>query len=278
MRVYLQWMRRLAVSVFFSVMFLFGMLSPNIFAVESQNSTQENFIYTVKAGDTLYRIALEYGVTVRQLVELNDIAQPNLIRLGQKIIIPVTTSSQPFGMKYRVVAGDTLSEIALKYGVTVAQLVKNNQINNPDLIYVGQILTLPLSSSFTQQEILSAGGGYAVGMNKDGTVIAAGWNEAGQGNVESWLEIVSVSAGAYHTVGLKSDGTVVATGSNLSGESAVADWKDIVAISAGIGHTVGLQADGTVIATGNNENGECNVQDWTDIIAVSAGNGYTLGL
>ena len=278
MRVYLQWMRRLAVFVFFSVMFLFGMLSPNTVAVESQNATQENFIYTVKAGDTLYRIALEYGVTVRQLVELNDIAQPRLIRLGQKIIIPVTTSSQPFGMKYRVVAGDTLSEIALKYGVTVAQLVKNNQINNPDLIYVGQILTLPLSSSFTQQEILSAGGGYAVGMNKDGTVIAAGWNEAGQGNVESWLEIVSVSAGAYHTVGLKSDGTVVATGSNLSGESAVADWKDIVAISAGIGHTVGLQADGTVIATGNNENGECNVQDWTDIIAVSAGNGYTLGL
>ena len=90
MRVYLQWMRRLAVSVFFSVMFLFGMLSPNIFAVESQNSTQANFVYTVKAGDTLYRIALEYGVTVRQLVAVNNIAQPNLIRLGQKIIIPVT--------------------------------------------------------------------------------------------------------------------------------------------------------------------------------------------
>ncbi|MGB4944912.1 MAG: LysM domain-containing protein, partial [Trichococcus flocculiformis] len=63
MRVYLQWMRRLAVSVFFSGMFLFGMLSPNTVAVESQNATQENFIYTVKAGDTLYRIALEYGVT-----------------------------------------------------------------------------------------------------------------------------------------------------------------------------------------------------------------------
>lgn len=283
MPVCLQWMRKWAVSVFFSVVFLFGVLSPNIFAMESQNSKQANTVYTVKAGDTLYRIALEYGVTVRQLVTANNIVQPRLIRLGQKIVIPtasdaVADSSQPFGMKYTVVSGDTLSEIALKYGVTVDQLVKTNQINEPNLIYIGQILTLPLSSSFTQQEILSAGGGYAIGLKKDGTVVAAGWNEAGQGDVGSWSDIVSVSAGAYHTVGLKSDGVVVATGSNLSGESAVADWKDIVAVSAGIGHTVGLQADGTVIATGNNENGECNVQDWTDIVAVTAGNGYTLGL
>ncbi|HEX5351432.1 MAG TPA: LysM peptidoglycan-binding domain-containing protein, partial [Trichococcus sp.] len=251
--------------------------------MESQNEAQENVIYTVKAGDTLYRIALEYGVTVRQLVEVNDIAQPRLIRLGQKIVIPkastaVADSPQPFGMKYTVVSGDTLSEIALRYGVTVDQLVKTNQINDPNQIYIGQMLMLPLSTSFTQQEILSAGGGYAVGVQRDGTVVAAGWNEAGQGNVGSWSEIVSVSAGAYHTVGLKADGTVATTGSNLSGESTVADWQGIMAVSAGIGHTVGLNDEGTVIATGNNENGECNVQDWTDIVAVSAGSGYTLGL
>ena len=223
MLAYVQGLRRSAVSIFFSLMFLFGMFSSNVLAVESQTFAQVNIVYTVKAGDTL-------------------------------------------------------SELALRYGVTVAQLVKTNQISNPNLIYVGQILTLPLSSSFTQQEILSAGGGYVVGVKKDGTVVAAGWNEAGQGDVGYWTDIVSVSAGAYHTVGVKSDGTMVATGSNLSGESAVADWKDIVAVSAGIGHTVGLKADGTVIATGNNGSGEGNVQEWSDIVAVSAGNGYTLGL
>ena len=223
MLAYVQGLRRSAVSIFFSLMFLFGMFSSNVLAVESQTFAQVNIVYTVKAGDTL-------------------------------------------------------SELALRYGVTVAQLVKTNQISNPNLIYVGQILTLPLSSSFTQQGILSAGGGYVVGVKKDGTVVAAGWNEAGQGDVGYWTDIVSVSAGAYHTVGLKSDGTVLATGSNLSGESAVADWKDIVAVSAGIGHTVGLKADGTVIATGNNGSGEGNVQEWSDIVAVSAGNGYTLGL
>ena len=150
MLTYVQGMRRLVGSVFFSVVVLFGMISPNVLAVDSQKAAQENIVYTVKAGDTLYRIALEYGVTMRQLVTANDIVQPRLIRLGKKLVIPATApasgdSSQPFGMKYTVVSGDTLSEIALRYSVTVDQLVKTNQIDDPDLIYVGQILTLPLS-------------------------------------------------------------------------------------------------------------------------------------
>mgnify|MGYP003521691961 CR=1 FL=1 len=44
--------------------------------------------YTVKAGDTLYAIALRYGVTITQLVNANGIANPNLIRVGQVLIIP----------------------------------------------------------------------------------------------------------------------------------------------------------------------------------------------
>ncbi|WP_245826729.1 LysM peptidoglycan-binding domain-containing protein [Trichococcus collinsii] len=86
-------MRRWVVSAFFSVLLLFDMLSPNIVAVESQNAAQENVIYTVKAGDTLYRVALEYGVTVRQLVAANDIVQPRLIRIGQKNVIPKASAA-----------------------------------------------------------------------------------------------------------------------------------------------------------------------------------------
>lgn len=93
MRGCLQWMRRWVVSAFFSVLLLFGMLSPNIVAVESQNAAQENVIYTVKAGDTLYRVALEYGVTVRQLVAANDIVQPRLIRIGPKNVIPKASAA-----------------------------------------------------------------------------------------------------------------------------------------------------------------------------------------
>ena len=71
MLVCVQWMRRLVGSVFFSMMFLFGILSTNVLAVDSQKAAQANIVYTVKAGDTLYGIALEYGVTLQQLVTEN---------------------------------------------------------------------------------------------------------------------------------------------------------------------------------------------------------------
>ena len=93
MRDFLQWMRKSAVTVSVSVVFLFSLVSLNILAVDSQKEEQENIVYTVKAGDTLYRIALEYGVTVRQLVAANNIVQPRMIRLGQKIVIPTTSVS-----------------------------------------------------------------------------------------------------------------------------------------------------------------------------------------
>lgn len=51
-------------------------------------SAEEPFIYTVAGGDTLNTIAKRYGITVRELIEANDLAEPGLIHLGQKLVIP----------------------------------------------------------------------------------------------------------------------------------------------------------------------------------------------
>ena len=78
-------------------------------------------------------------------------------------------------------------------------------------------------------------------------------------------------------MGLKRDGTVVAVGYNVYGQCNVSDWRDIVAVAAGYDHTVGLKRDGTVVAVGSNEDwnhkytGQCEVIGWTDI-----GGGLTL--
>ena len=128
------------------------------------------------------------------------------------------------------------------------------------------------------RETISAGQSHTVGLNADGTVVAAGANVHGQCNVSDWTDIVAVSASAFHTVGLKADGTVVAVGSNTYGQCDVAHWTDIVAISADELHTVGQKADGTVVAVGANVHGQCNVSDWTDIVAVSTGAFHTVGL
>ena len=65
-----------------------------------------------------------------------------------------------------------------------------------------------------------------------------------------------------NTVGMRADGTVVAVGWNEDGQCDVQDWRDIVAVVAGGVHTVGLRADGTVVAVGKNTDGRCNVQNW----------------
>lgn len=51
-------------------------------------------IYVVKAGDTLSIIAQQYGVTIEDLVAVNQLADPNLLRVGQTLIIPVSGAAQ----------------------------------------------------------------------------------------------------------------------------------------------------------------------------------------
>ena len=103
---------------------------------ESENNSSENIIiYTIKKGDTLSEIALEHDTTVISLVNLNNIQNPNLIYAGETI--KIRTNKENSESFYTVKRGDTLSEIALKYNTTVDDLVKKNDILNPNLIYVG---------------------------------------------------------------------------------------------------------------------------------------------
>lgn len=97
------------------------------------------FYYTVQKGDTLWALAQRFGTTVEALAEDNQIRDPNLIYVNQVLRIPGVSPERT----YTVQSGDTLWEIAQLYGTTVTQLVRLNSIQNPNLIYPGQILLLP---------------------------------------------------------------------------------------------------------------------------------------
>lgn len=99
------------------------------------NDDQDIIIYTIKRGDTLSEIALEYSTTVVSLVELNNIKNPNLIYAGETL--KIRSNNESIGSYYTIKRGDTLSEIALKFNTTVSELVKKNDIINPNLIYAG---------------------------------------------------------------------------------------------------------------------------------------------
>ena len=109
-------------------------------------STRYNIIYyTVVRGDTLSSIARRFHTTVSELVRLNNISNPNLIFVGEKLKVPA--SSTPGTSTYTVVKGDTLSSIARRFNTSVGTLVALNNISNPNLIVVGQQLTLPTNTS-----------------------------------------------------------------------------------------------------------------------------------
>ena len=100
-------------------------------------ATSSTQTYTVKAGDTLSEIAQRYGTTTAALAKNNNISNPNLISVGQKLNVGGKAKGSSGGT-YTVKAGDTLSEIAVKLGVSQRHLQQKNNIKNPNLIRVGQ--------------------------------------------------------------------------------------------------------------------------------------------
>lgn len=112
-----------------------------ILASDEPNKEKE-ITYTVRRGDSLWKIANRYGVNVNSLVSLNNIQNPNLIYPGQQIRVMVSSNNNQSKLYYRVRRGDSLWRIARRYRTTVNNLVKLNNIKNPNLIYIGQILRI----------------------------------------------------------------------------------------------------------------------------------------
>ena len=102
-------------------------------------------VVTVKWGDSLSAIATDYGVSVASLMEANGIGDANAIFAGQELVVPgVSGPLLPAGpVVVTVTSGDTLSEIAEKYGVGLSALISANSLTNADTIHIGQRLTIP---------------------------------------------------------------------------------------------------------------------------------------
>ena len=108
--------------------------------------------YTVVAGDTLSAIAARFGTTAATLASANHLPNPNLIMVGEVLAVPPGAPSRPAtgtGLtgRYTVVAGDTLSAIAARFGTTAATLASVNHLPNPNLILVGEVLAVPAGAA-----------------------------------------------------------------------------------------------------------------------------------
>jgi len=140
-----------------------GLVTPTAF---SNVDTSGGCTHTVQSGDTLYRIAVKYDITVVQLREANPQVNGDIIQPGDELKIPgckptsgessgsgavqptaetaVPATALPAGSQtYVVKRGDTLYTISLKFGVSMDAIQTANNLSNPNRINPGQELVIP---------------------------------------------------------------------------------------------------------------------------------------
>jgi len=114
--------------------------------------------YVVQENDTLGSIAVKFGTDLATLIALNPNINPNMIKVGDKIVIPAPNTQLPTAtplpsdiapgtiIEYRLVAGDTLAALAVKFNTTVdAILKKNPTILNANDVKEGDIIKIPVN-------------------------------------------------------------------------------------------------------------------------------------
>ena len=102
--------------------------------------------HTVKAGETLFRIAQTYHTTADAILAANPgLQSPNRLVVGSVLTVPVGDGvpSTPTERTHIVQRGETLYAIARKYGVSAQALLQANGLSNPNRIVVGQVLVIP---------------------------------------------------------------------------------------------------------------------------------------
>lgn len=131
-------------------------------------------IHTIARGESLAGIAQRYGITVEQLIQINNITNPNLIYAGQQLTVwttsdpnaappadPNASAPQPEApppptTTHVVQPGETLAQIGRQYGVTWVAIAQANGLANADNIYAGQQLIIPDPSTIADLGIIEA--------------------------------------------------------------------------------------------------------------------------
>jgi len=99
-------------------------------------------IYTVRAGDSVYKLATQYGITTNDIIFANQLSNPDRLAIGQALIIPVNF------FEYTVKRGDSLYLIARRYNTSISRILEANpSITVPSSIYIGQSIRIPTTGN-----------------------------------------------------------------------------------------------------------------------------------
>jgi LysM repeat protein len=205
--------------------------------------------YKVRSGDTVSGIAGRYGLSTASVLALNGLSWKSLIFPGQVLKLTKTTSSKPAvsttstppkpstptapttatgsGSKYTIKAGDTITAIAKKFGVTVSAVLAANNLKATSIIYAGRTLIIPstTTSSSTGSSGSSGSSGSGTQTSQVGSVVVP-LSPTMKTNAQT---IISVGK----NLGVPSYGIIVAL-------AAAAQESGLIDLSSGDRDSVGL--------------------------------------
>jgi murein DD-endopeptidase MepM/ murein hydrolase activator NlpD len=130
-----------ALSALSISLFVFSLLvSPS--QALAQDETPNGAVYIVQDGDTLWSIAVRFGVTLDALAAANGITDLGQLAAGDQLVIPGLEGVQGILTTRRVSYGDTLSSLSRRYQMPVDLLVRLNHLSSPAELYAGSNLTI----------------------------------------------------------------------------------------------------------------------------------------
>ncbi|MBO8157955.1 M23 family metallopeptidase [Thermosyntropha sp.] len=94
--------------------------------------------YRVKSGDTLWDIAMKYGVDIKMIMAMNNINEKSILSIGQVLVFPARNTRI-----HVIKPGETMWDIAMRYDISVDKLINANKEKNPNQLMIGDTLKIP---------------------------------------------------------------------------------------------------------------------------------------
>ena len=113
----------------------------------AQDETPEGPVYIVKAGDSLWDIAIRFGISMDALAQANGISDPSQIAEGTQLVIPGLKGLQGILDTITLPYGETLRSISRQFQIPTGLFARLNRLSSPQELYAGSSIVLPVSEN-----------------------------------------------------------------------------------------------------------------------------------
>ncbi|HWQ03868.1 MAG TPA: peptidoglycan DD-metalloendopeptidase family protein [Longilinea sp.] len=133
--------------IIFLILLIVFLAVPFRCAAAQESTATENPVYIVQTGDTLSLIAARFGVSVNDIIQLNQITDPNIVSVGTHLSIPGLEGVSGVLTTTVIPLGQNMETLIRQYQLPKSQLVKLNRITSPAELYAGSALIITQSET-----------------------------------------------------------------------------------------------------------------------------------